>query len=91
MVSNEVLGVTCIDGGKCHHQCKDKCFQRESCAPFSDYNGPWEYPQPKRQPMSDQDKLHLITNWFSEDWAIERARRMLDDYEWMIGQTSKPE
>lgn len=39
----EILGVKCIDNGACHHDCKDRCFRRECCAPFSDYNGPWEY------------------------------------------------
>lgn len=39
----EVLGQTCIDGGVCHHQCQSKCFRRECCSPFSDYEGPWKY------------------------------------------------
>lgn len=41
----EMLGETCIDGGKCHHKCTDLCFRRECCAPFSDYSGPWKYDQ----------------------------------------------
>ena len=51
----EVLGERCIDGGKCHHACKDRCFRRECCSPFSDYTGPWEYkaaPQPQPQPQA---------------------------------------
>ncbi|HZW25150.1 MAG TPA: hypothetical protein VFF26_06685 [Gallionella sp.] len=39
----EVLGETCIDGGKCHHACADRCFRRECCAPLSGYSGPWAY------------------------------------------------
>lgn len=45
----EVLGKTCIDGGKCHHYCHKRidgrCFRRDFCSPFSDYNGPWAYPE----------------------------------------------
>ena len=39
----EKLGETCIDGGECHHKCKEKCFRRECCSPFIDYQGPWAY------------------------------------------------
>jgi len=39
----EILGDRCIDGGTCHHDCKDLCFRRECCSPFSDYVGPWSY------------------------------------------------
>lgn len=39
----ESLGESCIDGGKCHHECKFSCFRRECCSPFSDYKGPWKY------------------------------------------------
>ena len=42
----EILGEQCIDGGKCHHQCENKCFRRECCEPFSGYVGPWSYPKP---------------------------------------------
>jgi len=34
----------CRDGGACHHRCDTisiKCYREESCAPFSDYTGPW--------------------------------------------------
>lgn len=31
----EVLGSTCIDGGKCHHACTERCFRRECCHPLS--------------------------------------------------------
>ena len=34
-VQQENLGETCTDGGKCHHDCKDKCFRRECCVPLS--------------------------------------------------------
>lgn len=41
---NEILGQRCADGGKCHHSCTQRCFRRECCSPFSDYQGPWAYP-----------------------------------------------
>lgn len=34
-VQQEKLGETCMDGGTCHHDCKDKCFRRECCEPLS--------------------------------------------------------
>ena len=42
----EVLGKTCIDGGKCHHSCESRCFRRVCCEPFSNYSGPWRYTTP---------------------------------------------
>lgn len=46
-MSQEKLGETCLDGGKCHHQCEHKCFRRECCGPFSDASpevkAQWEY------------------------------------------------
>lgn len=39
----EVLGEQCLDGGKCHHQCKKECFRRVCCEPFTDYTSPWKY------------------------------------------------
>lgn len=42
----ERIGEQCIDGGKCHHNCKERCFRRECCAPFSTYDGPWKYEIP---------------------------------------------
>ena len=47
--TTEVLGERCIDGGKCHHHCTDRCFRREACVPFSDYSGPWAYPDAARK------------------------------------------
>jgi len=51
----EQLGSVCADGGTCHHQCTERCFRRECCAPFSDYVGPWSYatapaPAPVQEP-----------------------------------------
>lgn len=46
-VTQEVLGKTCADGGTCHHHCKERCFRRECCTPFSGYAGPWTYEEPK--------------------------------------------
>jgi hypothetical protein len=31
----EKLGVTCMDGGKCHHNCASSCFRRECCGPLT--------------------------------------------------------
>ena len=31
--------------------------------------------------MNSQEKLNLVTNYFSEDWAIEKAMQLLEDYE----------
>lgn len=43
------LGLRCIDGGKCHHQCETACFRRQCCAPLSGYRGPWHIaPRPGR-------------------------------------------
>lgn len=47
--NTEVLGKTCIDGGKCHHACKERCFRRECCSPLSGYAGPWAYPDASRR------------------------------------------
>lgn len=48
----EKLGERCIDGGTCHHKCKDKCFRRECCSPLSGHAGPWAYPAPTHQPLT---------------------------------------
>lgn len=39
----EKIGDTCIDGGTCHHKCVERCYRRECCSPFIDYQGPWAY------------------------------------------------
>lgn len=31
--------------------------------------------------MTSQEKLNLVTNYFAEDWAIEKAMQLLDDYD----------
>lgn len=36
---------------------------------------------PQRKPLTDQQKLDLVTNWFAEDWAIEKALGLLRDYD----------
>ena len=36
---------------------------------------------PQRQPLTDEQKLNLVTNWFAEDWAIKQAIGLLHDYE----------
>lgn len=31
--------------------------------------------------MTSQEKLNIVTNYFAEDWAIEKAMQLLEDYE----------
>ena len=31
--------------------------------------------------MTEQEKINLVTNYFAEDWAIEKAMNLLEDYE----------
>ena len=31
--------------------------------------------------MTSQEKLNLVTNYFAEDWAIEKAMQLLEDYD----------
>ena len=37
----------------------------------------------------DQAKLNLVTNYFAEDWAIEKALLLLEDYQKMM-ETQPP-
>lgn len=48
----EKLGDQCIDGGKCHHKCTERCFRRQCCGPLSGYTGEWTYssPAPSQEP-----------------------------------------
>ena len=41
--TREQLGKQCIDGGKCHHACTERCYRRECCGPLTGYVGPWSY------------------------------------------------
>lgn len=41
--------------------------------------------------MTEQEKLNLVTNYFAEDWAIDKAMQLLEDYEKMTGNSSAPE
>ena len=34
--------------------------------------------------MNEQDKLNLITNYFADNLAIDKAMQLLDDYEKMV-------
>ena len=36
---------------------------------------------PQRKPLTDEEKRDLVTNWFAEDWAIEKALGLLRDYD----------
>lgn len=31
--------------------------------------------------MTSQEKLNLVTNYFAEDWVIEKAMQLLEDYD----------
>ena len=33
------------------------------------------------KPLTDEQKLKLVTNWFAEDWAIKQALGLLHDYD----------
>ncbi len=39
--------------------------------------------------MTEQEKLNLVTNYFAEDWAIDKATQLLDDYQKMT-ETQSP-
>ena len=41
-------------------------------------------------PATDAEKMDLVTNWFSEEWAVKSALGLLDDYEHHHGITAKP-
>ena len=38
----------------------------------------------RKEDMILQEKLDLVTNYFAEDWAINKAMQLLDDYEKMV-------
>jgi hypothetical protein len=68
----EVLGKRCIDGGKCHHDCKDKCFRRECCSPLSGYAGVWAYSAPQARQPAQQEP--------TPQEQLDTALRSLDFY-----------
>ena len=70
----EMLGETCIDGGKCHHKCADRCFRRECCAPFSDYSGPWKYEQTQPQVEQEPDAFY---EWWHMRPSLTRLQAWL--------------
>jgi hypothetical protein len=39
--------------------------------------------------MTEQEKLNLVTNYFAEDWAIEKAMGLLEDYEKVVDALTK--
>ena len=41
--------------------------------------------------ITDEQKSELIGAWFSEEWAQEKARGMLDDYEALAAPATAPE
>jgi hypothetical protein len=44
--------------------------------------GKKETPQPQQWVgLTDMEKYNLVTDWFAEDWAIEKAMGLLDDYD----------
>lgn len=75
----EIIGEQCIDGGKCHHNCKERCFRRECCAPFSTYDGPWKYEIPG---MVVEEPAPAQTNQPEFNWepiqALWRKNSALD-------------
>lgn len=39
--------------------------------------------------MTEQEKINLVTNYFAEDWAIEKGLLLLEDYQKMM-ETQPP-
>lgn len=79
----EVLGETCLDGGKCHHRCKTRCFRRECCSPFSTYSGPWAYEHPvTEQPEQPASPAPLEKGEFEID-GIPVRRNEVGDWEYL--------
>jgi len=37
--------------------------------------------QEARVPLSDEQKRELVTDYFAEDWAIDKAMNLLSDFE----------
>ena len=52
------------------------------------WNAAMEQPA-KREPLTDEEKLDLVTDWFAEDWAIEKALGLLRDFERKNGTTKE--
>ncbi len=42
-------------------------------------------PQRQRQPLTQEGKRKMVASYFAEDWAIDAALMMLDDYERALG------
>jgi hypothetical protein len=40
--------------------------------------------------LTEEKKVELATNWFSEDWAITKAVGMLHDYDRLLRKTTPP-
>ena len=42
----ELIGIRCVDGGKCHHLCDTECLRRDCCVPLtaSGLNDDWSIP-----------------------------------------------
>lgn len=38
-----------------------------------------------KKPMSDEQKMDLASDYFAEDWAIDKAIKLIEDYEWRQG------
>lgn len=55
----------------------EKPLNQDGYEEFAFYRAPLA---PTKVQMSDEQKLNLITNWFAEDWAIEKAKGLLDDF-----------
>lgn len=75
LVGTEDIGHTCIDGGKCHHNCKDLCFRRECCSPFSDYSGPWKYEDTQVQIAGLTSACSTLSSLVDEGATLLKALR----------------
>jgi hypothetical protein len=66
----EILGSQCIDGGKCHHECKERCFRRECCGPLTGYEGPWAYPAEDLYKANGYDDREHYLHCLAEDNGV---------------------
>lgn len=79
----ELLGETCLDGGKCHHRCEQRCFRRECCSPFSTYSGPWAYEHPGTEwAEAPSSKARQDQGEFEID-GIQVRRNEVGDWEYL--------
>ncbi len=93
---NEVLGESCIDGGKCHHNgyCtgEGKCFRRECCSPFTGYEGPWKYEEEPEPVVGTGIYVEgKVVAWFAD--FTEEAREWCTENhfgQWLAWRSTQP-